>query len=88
MTSPKNQNAEVLFELIHNSTIDRKYILKTTGILNLTARISNLRNDYDIEVLCTRKKVLNKHGRKISYGLWSLKDKAKAIEIYEKVNHN
>lgn len=40
---PKNQTAEVLYELLTNACINRRDILINTGILNVTARISDIR---------------------------------------------
>ena len=75
MKKPNNQTAEVLFELIKNDQMTRSDFFKQTGILNVTARIANLRNIHGINVVCKKIETTNKHGRNISYGSWSLKDK-------------
>lgn len=89
MTPPKNQVAEVLYELLHNSPITRVSILSSTGILNLTARISDLRTLYGINVTCEKISVKNKFFRPVSYGSWSIKGETetlKATRLYEKIN--
>lgn len=86
MKSPKNQTAEVLFELINNSFITRKSILIDTGILNLTARIADLRIRHNLGVMCQKVEALNKHNRKVQYGKWYVQDKNYAIEVYSKIN--
>ncbi len=59
-----------------------------TGILNVTARIANLRNAYNLIIDCEMFPVRNKFGRPIKYGLWRLEDKAKGIELYKKLQKN
>lgn len=90
LPKPKNQNAEVLYELIKNTFVTRKDLLLSTGILNATARISNLRNKYLIEVHCDKIKTTNKFGRDITYGQWSVSKKVKDLELikeaYDKIN--
>jgi hypothetical protein len=88
METPKNQTAEVLFELINNSYITRSTILINTGILNLTARISDLRLRHNVDVICQKVNTINKHKRKINYGKWYVNDKNNCIEIYNKINVN
>lgn len=85
MNRPINQTSEVLYELLKKD-ISRSQIFKDTGILNLTAQISNLRLDYDLEIVCTRIKAKNKHGRSISFGKWHLMNKITGIEVYNKIN--
>lgn len=84
--TPKTQNAEVLFELIFNKQISRATIFRETSILNLPARIHDLRKKFGIDIICDWIKTENKHGRKIRYGVWSLTDKQKAKLVYEKIN--
>jgi hypothetical protein len=83
---PKNQTAEVLYELINNKHINRRDILIETGILNITARLSDIRK-HGIVVECKMIEALNKHNRKVQFGQWSVSDKNKAIEIYNKINN-
>lgn len=86
MKKPTNQTAEVLYELIKKSAITRMSIMHQTGILNLTARIADLRNKFGIVVLCDKVKITNKHGRKTDYGKWRLENKKIGIALYNKVN--
>ena len=88
LSKPRNQIAEVLFELITKETITRKSILESCGILNVTARIADLRIHFFIDVKCQEIETTNKHGRKITYGKWYLSEKAKEniIDKYEKIN--
>lgn len=86
MKKPNNQTAEVLYELIMKSAITRMSIMYQTGILNLTARISNLRNKHGIIIICDKVETTNKHGRNISYGKWRLFDKKSAKLLYSKIN--
>ena len=88
MKKPNNQTSEVLYELIKNSAMTRMDFFRQTGILNVTARIANLRNIYGIDVRCKKIHTINKHGRKISYGSWSLDPRTldDVKVIYEKIN--
>ena len=61
-------------------------IMLQTGILNVTARIANLRNNFGIIILCERVVTTNKHGRTINYGKWKLSNKQSAIALYSKIN--
>lgn len=81
---PKSQNQEVLYCLIKKQVISRKQMMADTGILNLTARISDLR-DLGLKIKCIDREVTNKFGRKTKYGLWRLEDKEKAKELYHKL---
>jgi hypothetical protein len=86
LATPKNQTAEVLYFLLQVDKITFSYIYAMTGILNLSARLSNLRLDYGLEIPCVEVETKNKFGRKISYGTWSLKDKESGRIIYSKIN--
>lgn len=83
---PKNQLSEVLYELLTNEIITFKSNFEATGILNLSARISDLRLNYGLEIPCIEIEAKNKHGRKISYGSWKLIDKDKGRIVYSKIN--
>jgi hypothetical protein len=86
LATPKNQTSEILYFLLTNDKINFSYIYAMTGILNLSARISDLRLNYGLEIPCVEVETKNKFGRKISYGTWSLKDKEQARIIYSKIN--
>lgn len=86
ISKPLNQTAEVLYELLTNTFITRKDIFNETGILNVTARITNLRSK-GLTVPCKLIKVKNKHGREVSYGQWELGgEEKKALQIYKQIN--
>jgi hypothetical protein len=69
---PKNQTAEVLYELLHCASLTRLDFMQRLGILNVTARIANLRIKHNIPIDCRKIEVRNKHGRLIKYGCWSI----------------
>jgi hypothetical protein len=89
MKAPNNQTAEVLSQLLlYKQGITRMQFLRNTGILNVTARIANLRNKYGLTIHCKKISTQNKYGRSIKYGQWILEpnERGKAIEIYKKIN--
>lgn len=86
MKKPKNQKAEVLYELIKRKSINRMQIMQECGILNVTAIISILRLDYNLPIKTTDIAAINKHGRAVQYAHWSLTDKVMGKEIYEIIN--
>jgi len=86
LATPKNQTAEVLFFLLKEEQINFSYIYAMTGILNLSARLSNLRLDYGLNIPCQEIETKNKFGRKISYGTWKLTDKDQGRIVYSKIN--
>lgn len=87
MKQPTNQTAEVLYELLTaKHRLSFSDIYARTGIINLTARISNLRRA-GLNVFCLEIKTKNKHGRLVSYGTWSVSgERKKAREVYQKIN--
>jgi len=84
MKKPKTQLQEILYLLLKNDSITFRHAFFETGIINLTARISDLRNLF-IDVRCDKKQTTNKFGRKVFYGSWYLDDKEKAERIYNKL---
>lgn len=89
MKNPTNQVAEILYELINNSPISRKDILISTGVLNPTARIADLRIRHGIDITCESVKTRNKFSRQVTYGMWSIKgedDIEKAKVVYNQIN--
>ena len=82
LPQPKTQVTEVLFMLLTRDSINVRQMMLDTGILNLTARISDLRNKYYIDVICHDINTKNKFERKIKYGKWILADKEHAKEVY------
>lgn len=89
MQAPTNQTAEILYEILNNPSVSRKDILISTGVLNPTARIADLRIRHGLNIQCERASVRNKFSRKISYGLWSIQgedDIEKAKGVYNQIN--
>lgn len=84
---PKKQIEEVLYYLIKRHNINRKQMMLDTGVLNVTARIADLRNRYFLDIVCNQVSVKNKFGRKIEFGYWSLSDKAEGLKIYKKLQN-
>lgn len=86
LKTPKNQTAEVLFQLLKNPFITRASMFLSTGILNLTARIADLRIRHGINIICEKVSVKNKRGDCVTYGKWKLGDIMDAKAKYSKVN--
>jgi hypothetical protein len=84
--NPTNQLAEILAELLLLKTITRKSAMQL-GVLNLTARISQLRTQYNIDVVCVSISTKNKFGRPITYGKWHVANVDYAFTQYvNKIN--
>lgn len=86
LNTPKNQTAEILFCLLNYDYISFRSIFEETGIINLSARISNLRLDYGLQIPCKEVEVKNKFGRKIRYGTWNLQNKDLGRIVYSQIN--
>lgn len=81
---PESQMQEVLFELINRLYIDRRTMMLSSGVWNLTARISNLRRK-GLNIVSNEIKSVNKYKRDISFVQYSLNDKKEAVKIYFKM---
>jgi hypothetical protein len=86
LSKPVNQTAEVLYLLLKNKSITIKSAILDTGILNVSARIGDLRNKYNINVICTKISTTNKFGRSVNYGSWSILNHAEQYDKYELIN--
>ncbi|CAB4153689.1 hypothetical protein UFOVP638_18 [uncultured Caudovirales phage] len=86
LDKPTNQSAEILFELLNNVTASRSELMETTGCLNITAIISRLRLDHEIEIKCNFKETTNKHGRPVKFGIYQLIDKNDGLKKYNTIN--
>ena len=80
---PTNQLQEVLYSLLTMDSISVKQMMNDTGILNLSARMSDLKHKHNVIIEIKEVKTVNKHGREISYGTWKLKDRISAREVYD-----
>ena len=86
LISPKNQTAEVLYELLTKDKITFKSVYLETGIINLGARLSDLRLDHELIIPCRWIDTINKHNRSIRYGSWKLMNKELGLTVYNKIN--
>jgi hypothetical protein len=86
LDKPNNQKAEILFELINQNYATRLDLMQMTGCLNITAIISKLRLDHEIEIKCNFRDVFNKHGRPVKFGVYNLIDKGDALSKYNSIN--
>jgi hypothetical protein len=86
LSPPVNQKMEVLHELLLHKKVSRKDFLLSTGILNPTARLSELRNEHFLTIKTNTITVENKFGRKAHFAEWSLPDKTNALKIYKQFN--
>lgn len=86
LSKPVNQLAEVLYLLLKNKSITRKSAVLDTGILNVSARIADLRTKYNINVICTKISTTNKFGRNVNYGSWSILNNAEQLDKYILIN--
>jgi hypothetical protein len=84
MTTPTNQNAEVL-NLLLTEKRQTSLNLVMNGILNPTARITNLRK-MGVNIICDFIKHTNKFGRTIKYGEFYVLNKREARKIYTEIN--
>ena len=85
LKNPTSQLTEVLYFLLLRNSITFSQIHFDTKMINLSARISDLRKK-GLYIPCMQIHFTNKFKRKISYGSWTLQDKAKGLEIYNKIN--
>lgn len=88
LQNPDNQLTEVLYFLLKKDNITFKQIHLDSGIINLSARLSDLKHDHNLPIKMNNQKTTNKFGRKINYGSWILQDKIKGLEIYNKLLKN
>lgn len=84
---PESQVQEVLFELINRLFIDRRTMMLSSGVWNLTARISNLRNK-GLKIVSNKVTAVNKFKREITFVQYSLEDKKEAVKAYMKLKEN
>ena len=84
---PESQMQEILYELINRLSIDRKTMMLSCGVWNLTARISNLRKK-GLNIKSDEIKAVNKYGRDISFVHYRLEDKKEASAIYNEMKAN
>lgn len=84
---PESQMQEVLYELINRITIDRRTMMLSSGVWNLTARISDLRNK-GLRIISNKITSVNKYGREIEFVHYRLEEKKEAVKIYLRMKAN
>lgn len=84
LQQPESQMQEVLFELINRLYIDRRTMMLSCGVWNLTARIADLRL-LGLEIVSNEKTGENKYGREITFVHYSLENKKEAAKVYNKM---
>lgn len=84
---PESQVQEVLYELINRFFIDRRTMMLSSGVWNLTARISNLRN-MGLQINSNEIVSKNKFNREIKFVQYSLEDKKAGIALYLNLKDN
>lgn len=83
---PNNQTAEILYELLNKNTASRTDLMEMTGCLNITAIISRLRLNYEIDIKCNFTEKTNKHGRPVRFGIYNLVSQVDGLKKYNSVN--
>ena len=78
---PESQSQEVIFELLNRLYIDRRTMMLSCNVWNLTARISELRNK-GFNIVSNKIKGVNKYGREIEFVQYRLEDKKEAKALY------
>jgi len=87
LPQPESQIQEVLFELISRIYIDRRTMMLSCGVWNLTARISDLRNK-GLDIVSNKMKGLNKYKCEVEFVHYSLNNKKEAVSIYLLMKEN
>ena len=87
LTRPKTQLQEVLYALLTRISITRRSL---PDVLNLTARIADLRVRHAIDVRCREEKHKNKYGHQMHFGYWFLAADARdtAQTVYQQLTEN
>lgn len=85
INKPTSQTQEVLYYLIKRISIDRRQMMISCGVLNLPDQIKRLRHRYKLSIKLTKVSIINKFGRVVEFGEYSIKDKKKASDIYRKI---
>ena len=84
---PESQVQEVLYELINRLFIDRRTMMLSANVWNLTARISDLRY-LGLNIVSNEVTAKNKFKREIKYSQYSLEDKKEAVQVYLELKEN
>ena len=84
---PESQTQEVLFELIKRLSIDRKTMMLSCGVANLTAQISKLKNK-GVKIETIEVPFKNKYGRESTFAQYKLECKSDAVKVYHDLKAN
>lgn len=84
---PESQVQEVLYELINRLFIDRKTMMLSSNVLNLTANISVLRSK-GLNIKTNNILSTNKYNREVTFARYSLQNKKEAVKIYLQLKEN
>jgi hypothetical protein len=84
-SKPINQQMEVLAYLLAKDNATTKDIQRDCHVLNVTAKISELRK-YGVNISCSQVKAKNKYGRQINFGMYKICNLAESKIIYKRKN--
>lgn len=84
LTPPTSQKTEVLHELLTRFNIDRRSMMISCGVLNLTANISLLR-ELGVPIESNKVFTKNKFGREVWFTRYECTDKKQARAVYDKL---
>ena len=82
---PSSQTGEVLYYLLTVPKVTTRLLMSDLGMLNPTARISQLRAK-GLNIKCKDIEFKNKFGRKRTYGEFSLSNTKKGFRVYKQLN--
>lgn len=85
---PETQIQQILYCLITRISIDRRQMMTSFNVLNLTAQISALRSKYGLKIDIDYVTKNNKFGNPVRNGVYSIKDKVQARNIYNEIQEN
>lgn len=81
---PKNQQQEVLYELLKTQSTTSLSLTKKYFIMNVPDVVFRLRRK-GLDIANHERNVTNKFGRKVKTALWQLVDKKMGMELYSKL---
>ena len=85
LKKPTGQLSETLFFLLKRKNISVIQMMWDAGIINLSARLSDLKLEHNLPIELNKVKTTNKFGRKIEFGNWVLTDKEKGLATYNEL---
>lgn len=88
LKNPDGQVQETLYELITNKRISISHIRNVCGILSEHKILSILRIRHGVKINPIETKIRNKWGRVVSFNLYELEDRDKAIKIYNALSNS